>query len=209
MARNKYPDQTVERILDVSARLFSENGYENTSVQDILNELGDLTKGAIYHHFKSKEDIFDAVASKMGQSNHRFFNEVKQDTNLSGANKLKKLVSLCISSGQTKDIIKMSPNLIDNPKFLAIQIKEMRDVVTPHYIAPIIEEGVADGSIYCDKTYELADVITLLINVWLNPLILGGDKSRMAAKCKIINEFVSQYKLVLFDNDMIKKLETL
>ncbi len=39
MARNKYPEQTVERILEVSTRLFLEKGYDNTSLQDILNEL--------------------------------------------------------------------------------------------------------------------------------------------------------------------------
>lgn len=209
MARNKYPEQTVERILEVSTRLFFQNGYENTSVQDILNELGDLTKGAIYHHFKSKEDIFDAVVSKLGQGNNTFLNSVKQDTKLNGNAKLKKLVSLCISSSTTKDVIEISPNLLDNPKFLSTQLKEVRDVVTPQYIAPIIEEGVADGSICCDKPYELAEAITLLINVWINPLILGSDKSKISSKCKIINEFVAQYNLTLFDNETIQYLEKL
>ena len=45
MARNKYPEVTVERILDVSQRLFLEKGYENTTIQDIVDELGGLTKG--------------------------------------------------------------------------------------------------------------------------------------------------------------------
>ena len=54
MARNKYPEQTVKLILDVSTRLFVEKGYEQTSLQDIINETK-LSKGAIYHHFSSKE----------------------------------------------------------------------------------------------------------------------------------------------------------
>ena len=61
MARNKYPEVTVEKILEVSQRLFMEKGYDNTTIQDIVNELGGLTKGAIYHHFKSKEEIIDAL----------------------------------------------------------------------------------------------------------------------------------------------------
>jgi len=36
MARNKYPEVTVERILDVSQRLFLEKGYDNTTIQDIV-----------------------------------------------------------------------------------------------------------------------------------------------------------------------------
>ena len=60
MARNKHPEETVEKILDVSMRLFSEKGYEHTTIQDIVDALG-MSKGAIYHHFKSKEDIIDRL----------------------------------------------------------------------------------------------------------------------------------------------------
>ncbi len=65
MARNKYPEVTVEKILEVSQRLFLTNGYDNTTIQDIVEELGGLTRGAIYHHFKSKEEIMDALVNKM------------------------------------------------------------------------------------------------------------------------------------------------
>ena len=57
MARNKYPEVTVEKILDVAQRLFLEKGYDNTTIQDIVDGLGGLTKGAIYHHFKSKRKL--------------------------------------------------------------------------------------------------------------------------------------------------------
>ena len=45
MARNKHPEETVEKILDVSMRLFSEKGYEHTTIQDIVDALG-MSKGA-------------------------------------------------------------------------------------------------------------------------------------------------------------------
>ena len=64
MARNKHPEVTINRILDTSWELFMEKGYEATTIQDIVNALGDLSKGAIYHHFKSKEEILDAVTDR-------------------------------------------------------------------------------------------------------------------------------------------------
>ena len=52
MARNKYPEETVKLILDTATKMFSEKGYDNTPLQDIINATK-LSKGAIYHHFGS------------------------------------------------------------------------------------------------------------------------------------------------------------
>ena len=67
MARNKHPEETVNLILDTAFDLFMEKGYEHTSIQDLLNNLGGLSKGAIYHHFKSKEDILEAVTDRISE----------------------------------------------------------------------------------------------------------------------------------------------
>ena len=77
MARNKHPEETVEKILDVASRLFLEKGYEHTSIQDIINNLGGLSKGAIYHHFKSKEDILIAVTDRTGRRSCRRFSRLQ------------------------------------------------------------------------------------------------------------------------------------
>ena len=61
MARNKYPEATVKKILDVAERPFVERGNERTTMADIVESLGGLTKGAVYHHFKRKDEIFEAV----------------------------------------------------------------------------------------------------------------------------------------------------
>ncbi len=206
MARNKYPEQTVARILEVSARLFIEKGYENTSIQDIINELGNLSKGAIYHHFKSKEDIFDAVATSMGESNVHLFSTLSKDKSLNGAQKLQKVIRDNIFSHSTKDIVGMTPNLFDNPKFLAMYMKQIKDGEMTNYLRPIIEEGVRDGSIVTDNPAELSEVIIILVNVWLNPLILGDDPKKIPIQCKIVNELLSSYNIVLFDEETIEKL---
>ena len=94
MSRNKYPEQTVERILDAAQRLFLEKGYEATTIQDIVDELGGLTKGAVYHHFKSKEEIMDAVEDRMFAENNPF-EAVRGRAGLSGLEKLREVVLSC------------------------------------------------------------------------------------------------------------------
>ena len=51
---------TKVMILKVALQLFMENGYKRTSYQDLIKKTG-LSKGAIYHHFKSKEEILTSV----------------------------------------------------------------------------------------------------------------------------------------------------
>ena len=55
-----------EEILIVALHLFTRDGYEAVSVSQIAGEL-DMTKGALYRHYKSKRDIFDCIVQRMEQ----------------------------------------------------------------------------------------------------------------------------------------------
>ncbi len=56
MGRRGSAAQTRERILDIAQELFTEQGYDATSLRDIADRLG-TTKAALYYHFERKEDI--------------------------------------------------------------------------------------------------------------------------------------------------------
>ena len=51
---------TRDRILSVALRLFATQGYANTSLREIADELG-VTKAALYFHYKTKEDILNGI----------------------------------------------------------------------------------------------------------------------------------------------------
>ena len=51
---------TRARIQEVAVALFAEQGYEKTSLREIAERL-DVTKAALYYHFKSKEDIVRSI----------------------------------------------------------------------------------------------------------------------------------------------------
>jgi AcrR family transcriptional regulator len=51
---------TRERLLTAARRLFGERGYEATSIESVLAASG-VARGALYHHFQSKAELFDAV----------------------------------------------------------------------------------------------------------------------------------------------------
>lgn len=59
----KEADVRKHEILDAAAVLFAEKGFDDTSVTDIMTAVG-IAKGTLYHHFKSKEDIMDALIER-------------------------------------------------------------------------------------------------------------------------------------------------
>ena len=161
MARNKHPEETVQLILDVAFRLFMEKGYEHTSIQDIINQLGGLSKGAIYHHFKSKEDILVAVTERMTAESNRMLAAIRDRTDLSGKEKLKTIFWESISRPVQNDIFTVAPDFHNNPKLLFSLLHDTIEEVAPNYILPIIEQGISDGSIKTDYPNQLAELILL------------------------------------------------
>jgi AcrR family transcriptional regulator len=210
MARNKYPEETVNKILDVSMQLFLEKGYEHTSIQDIVNHLGGLSKGAIYHHFKSKEDILDGVMNKLYQNNDNELDHLRlleKDSSMTGLQKLQALFTTALESPRQDDMFQMAPDFLKNPQMLAMQIEGIYTESVPHFVQPIIEEGIADGSIKTDYPKELAEMILLLINIWLIPLVHDEDPSSVTNRCALFQEMMGKMGIEIFDKDAVKRLE--
>ena len=186
MARNKYPEETVKLILDVSTRLFSEKGYDDTSLQDIINETK-LSKGAIYHHFGSKEDILKAIFHRLGNENAEIFAKIRYDSRLSGIEKLRKIFQTAVFHSNQSVLLTVSPCLLNNPRFLAMQIEQIYELIAPQFVEPILTEGVKDGSINIENPHEIAEAIMILTNVWLNPLVKMTDTEGMKKRCDTFN----------------------
>lgn len=126
-------ENTRNKIINVACELFLTKGYEETRISDIINRLDGLTKGAIYHYFESKEDIFNSVVNEIGNKNIQIFDEIKRDKSLNGVEKLIKIVKSSFGNENMETITYMSPNLLDNPKLLSAFIIEIRDITIPQY----------------------------------------------------------------------------
>jgi AcrR family transcriptional regulator len=51
---------TRAQLIDIATRLFASRGYEDTSIEAVLQEAG-VSRGSLYHHFAGKEGLFEAV----------------------------------------------------------------------------------------------------------------------------------------------------
>jgi AcrR family transcriptional regulator len=56
-----------ERVLEAAQDLFSRQGYEQTSIEQVLDAAG-ASRGALYHHFSGKQELFEAVLATVEQT---------------------------------------------------------------------------------------------------------------------------------------------
>lgn len=209
MARNKHPEETVNLILDVAFELFMKKGYEHTSIQDIIDNLGGLSKGAIYHHFKSKEDILFAVSDRMTAESNRMLREIRDREGITGKEKLKIIFKESIARPVQDDIFTAAPDLGSNSKFFYSMFRESMDEAVPEYIQPIIEQGIKDGSIETDCPKELAQLIILTANVWMNPMVFGDSVDDSYRKFLVFRKMMQGFGLDIVDNEMLERLQEL
>lgn len=205
MARNKHPEQTIERILDTAAQLFFQKGYDRTTLQDIIDATG-LSKGAIYHHFASKEAILIAVADRMGEYNCAVLAEVRDRKGLTGAEKLREMFRTSMRLSFQGGILHMLPFLIENPKFMALQMQSILNEAAPHYVLPVLREGIADGSIHADYPEQLAEVLLMMSDLWLHPIFRPSTPEQVRARCAFYNQLTRQYGFELLDEDIIEAM---
>lgn len=202
MARNKHPEQTVKLILDTASRLFLQKGCDKTTLQDIIDATK-LSKGAIYHHFASKEAILIAVADRMGEHNTAVLAEIRDRKGLTGAEKVREMFRTAMRLSFQGGIVHMLPFLIENPKFMALQIQSILNEAAPYYALPILREGIADGSIRADYPEQLAEVLLLLSDLWLHPIFRPSTPEQVRARCAFYNQLTRQYGFELLDQDII------
>ena len=207
MARNKHPEETVEKILAVSAKLIMEKGYEHTTLQDIIDNLVGLTKGAIYHLFMGMEEILLAIADRMGEQTEAWMRTVRDDPGLTGAEKLQKMFRASLENSDLTDLFVLAPNMLKNPKLMSILLESMIGEVLPNYMEPVLREAVADGSIRTDYPEELCELLLLLSNVWLNPMIYPATPEKTRRRMELYDQMLRSMGLDLLDQELLNQWE--
>lgn len=209
MARNKHPEVTVNRILDTSLQLFLEKGYEHTTIQDIVDALGDLSKGAIYHHFKSKEEIIEAVANRLYGGMEGVFSDLLANDSLTGLEKLRRALTLSLENPNQATFLHAAPTFLKNPRFLAQELTSDLEDVAPRFLVPAIRQGMADGSIQTDAPEEVAEILLLLCDIWLNPMIFTYSAPQLASRFHYAQRLLAQMGVPVLEDGMLARIQEL
>jgi len=205
MPRNKYPEETRNKIVDASVKLFLTKGYDKTTILDIVAQLQGLTRGAFYHHFKTKEDVLDAILERMGEVGSMM--DVRME-GLSGLDKLKVMLKMQKMYEQSpyKEALVVMWSLTKNPEFDAVHMS-IKKHSAKHEIQPIIEEGIKDGSIKAHANAKLiAEFMAVILNLWLSPVHFENTDDDIKEKVKFFRQLTKGVGCDVFDDEVSKIL---
>jgi len=204
MQKKYNPEQTVARILSVSTKLFLEKGYDKTSMQDIVNALG-MSKGAIFHHFRSKDEIFEAVMAKITDEQVVKYKDMltNQMQHLNAREKLMSLTRRSLSENENI-VSKMLITRIQDPKVTISMMKFNMDTSAP-LLADVIREGIKDGSINTEYPDECAQVALLLLNVWCDPVIFECDKQTFRKRLEYLQFLMKVSGVDIISDELIEQ----
>jgi len=203
MARVINPQKTIGSILTVSEQLFLEKGYEKTTTQEIVNETG-LSKGTIFHHFKSKEDILAAVLDKhndeMAQDMHKWLSEMNMST---AKEKIVNLFNRFYDEAERTPLSKLAL-ISQSPRLILEDLRDWTKKISP-IVAEIIEEGNLDGSIKTDYPDECAQLFILMFCIWCDPVTLECSAEGLYKRLLFIQHTMRLLGVDVASNAFIEK----
>ncbi|MFC3932156.1 TetR/AcrR family transcriptional regulator [Streptococcus dentapri] len=196
--------QTQRKIKQAALSLFAEKGYQKTKMSDIVDVTA-LSKGAVYHHFKSKKEILRQLMMDE-------MNELNQQLEL--------LASQTYQSAK-KRLINLVDNLITNQSLQKLTtinwaekvpfglLRTLRNTVnhlTP-YVEWMIEQGNQQGEFNCPYPFETASVFLILVDVWLDPIIAEDPFTTLAKKIDYIAFYLEQSGLSIISAEKSEEIK--
>ena len=167
MGNSKEAEERKKEILDVAEELFTTKGYDNTSTTDILERVG-IARGTIYYHFRSKEEILDALIDRIIQG---IVHNVKSalSCQMTAPQKIISFVGATrVGSAIGKEITDHAhkpQNALMHQKILNSLLAELTPIA-----AGIIKDGIEEGIFSTDYPEEAAEMLLVYSSIVFDDL---------------------------------------
>ena len=165
-------------ILDVAEELFTQKGFDDTSTNDIIKAIG-IARGTLYHHFKSKEEILDAVIERMEGQLLATAKIIATDKSIPILQRLTKTVmALNVDTTLGQEVIKQ----VHRPQNALLHQKMQKRIIAE--VVPIvgnmISEGVELGIFDTKHPLEAAEMVMIYSNVAFDEMMELREDEIMA-----------------------------
>lgn len=129
-------------ILDAAAVLFMKKGFDNTSTNDILDAVG-IARGTLYHHFKSKEDVMDALIDRQMEKILSAAREAAADQSVPVEERIVRTITalhIGEEGAHMTEHLHKPQNALMQQKINQITMQQV-----PPILAGILEDGIREG----------------------------------------------------------------
>lgn len=212
-------DERKAEFLATATQLFMQHGYEQTSVNAIIEAVG-VSKGAFYHYFKTKEDLLDELALQAGEQALAVAKPVVEDDRLSAIEKLNGVFAATNSfKAANRDLLMAIAQVFysdSNVLFRTRLSNRSVETMSP-LIGRIIRQGNREGSMDvrfpADTARFLLRIGADMVSEALRSAQEEGGTSRVLHVLEVYTESVERIlgvepgKLTLVDESMVRLLE--
>ena len=205
MAQRKDKSQAMrEKILNTATQLFIQKGSEKTSMQDIAQTAG-ISKGAIYHHFKSKDEIVLAVLrSRQELMEEEMKQWLKATENLTGREQLQTIIKSNLGSQTARAIDGIILGEYEKDAgFILTMMRDNLRIGSP-LVSDIIKKGMADGSIQTQYPDQAAEVFLLLVNFWMNETVFESDPEKLPERIHFLQFMMTSVGMDIFTDELLQ-----
>lgn len=197
----KDAEERKKEILDVAEKLFAEKGFDYTSTNDILNEIG-IARGTLYYHFKSKEDILDAVIDRITNQLIDNANAIAKDKSIPILQRLTRtIMSLNVESDIGYEVMKQvhrPQNALMHQKMQKRLLLDVDEIVTK-----LIEECISEGICETDYPKEVVEMVMLYSNTVFDDMI---EYTKEEKEKKILAFIYNIERMLNMENGSLKSV---
>ena len=163
-------------ILDVAERLFCTRGYDQTSTNDILAEIG-IARGTLYYHFTSKEDILDAMIDRILDEIVRRTSRIALDESVPVLERLTQSVLAANVDTKTGDMILEQMHKPQNALMHAKMQERLLKQLIPLF-TKLIEDGISQGLMQTDDPENTIEMLLLYSNTVFDDMIVYSEEEK-------------------------------
>ena len=156
----KKGEKRKQELLQIAYEMFLSKGYENTSVDTIIEEAG-IAKGTYYYYFESKEQMLEEVCMMMIATQAENARQIL-DSDMPLPQKLVGIIASFRPAQHEQEI----GDMLERPENVLMHEKVGRkivDTVVP-LVTEVVEEGIEAGLFHCDNVYERVRMIMIISN---------------------------------------------
>lgn len=197
----KKGEMKKQDILHTAESMFCKNGYEATSVQDILDALH-TSKGSFYHHFISKESVLEEICSRKAQFGADQIADLISDNSSPLVNLNIILSGMIPFNGEKLSFLLMLLpvfQLSEGVRIKSCYCRKLSEIYTP-LIEKELTRGQNQEILACKNTVFMARMITLVINdLWCeicNLILFSETSGKMTDSGELLGS-VEQYRLCI------------